>query len=418
MLRTIFKTKYTLPLLFCLGLAIFYLFDYSLRVLPSVIAPGVTEAYRLSPIAYGNLCAYYYLIYVPLQLIVGLLVDRYRLVYLMTFALLLCALGCYLFANAHSYWLAVGGRLAMGLGAAFIFVSILKAISQRFSKSRFTFYLGIVICIGMLGGLVMDMFLVFVIKHWGWRLTCYFLSFSGLILVLFNIVDFKFERNVSRLSAKRKPLRQDIKDLISIMSNRCLWVQCLIGALLYLPIAGFAESWGIHFLNHTGQLSQLFASLDMGMMFLGFAVGAPILGWIYDRTSEYQLILTAGTVGTTILLSIVLYVPDLSTAKIGLFLFLLGFFSSSSVVVLALNRKLASKADAGKVFGVTNFVMMLAGGSAWLIGVIIQSIENSSYANFFSLYSVSNYQLAFIILPCGSLIAVFLTFFVRDHQLQ
>jgi MFS family permease len=412
MLRKLIQAKHLIPIIFCLSLAIFYLYDYLLRVLPSAASNGLDQAYDLTFISYGSLCASYYFIYVPMQLVVGVLVDRYQLTKLMLIALVCCAFGCVLFANAQVFWLAEIGRLAMGFGAGFIFITVLKIISVRISGHRFALYLGAVICIGMLGGLLMDSALVFLMQKWGWRLVCYLLALVGILLVVANY-SFSYPKNrLDKTVFEVMPLKRDIEKLKQFFTDRRLLVQCVIAALLYLPIAGFAESWGIRFLNHTSQLSPIFASFDMSMLFLGFAVGAPILGWFYGRTGEYQLILTVGAVATTILLSIVLYVPELSAGKIGIDLFLLGFASASTVVILALNRQLASKYHAGKVFGVTNFFMTLAGGSAWLVGLFIHLITKNSLPSILPVYGVSNYQLAFLILPAGSLLAVFLTFYV------
>jgi len=416
MLRKTTELKLLLPIIYCLGLAIFYLYDNLLRVLPSVVSNGINESYHLSSLTYGYVCALYYFVYVPLQLVVGLLVDRYQLMKIIAIALLFCSVGCCLFANARILWLAELGRMMMGFGMGFVFISVLKTITLRLSRQHFTLYLGIIFCIGMLGGLLMDSVLVFTVGLWGWRLVCYFLAIVGLVLVGVNFSYLKVDDKFKRFRSKKQSFVQDFNYLKNFLMNRRILVQCLIGALLYMPIAGFAESWGVQFLNHSSGLSKVFASIDMSMLFLGFAFGAPFLGWCYDKTKQYQIILTVGAVGTTILLSIVLYVPGLSGTKIGFFLFLLGFFSASVVVILSLNREMVSKKNTGKIFGVTNFIMMSAGGVAWVIGLLIYLVAKNTFAEILPIYTITNYQLAFIILPCGSLLAVFLTFFVRHES--
>ncbi|OGO91131.1 MAG: hypothetical protein A3F10_01505 [Coxiella sp. RIFCSPHIGHO2_12_FULL_42_15] len=394
-----------LPVFFCVGLALFYLYESLLRVMPSVIGEEIRQAYQLSFLSFGAICASYYLLYVPLQLVAGVLVDRYHLMYLMIVALLLCAGGCCLFANAYSFWLATLGRMMMGVGAAFVFVTILKAICVRLPLRHFTFYLGIIICVGMLGGWMMDCALIFFMKAWGWRLMCYLLATLGIIFVIWHS---SFRHPSSKKHRENHPtfsLKHDFFQLKEYLLNTTLLIQCIIGALLYLPIVGFAESWGIGFLKQTRYFSQEIAALQMSLLFLGFAIGAPIVGWVYDRTGLHQLILTMGAVGVTILLSIVLYVPDLSVADLSVFLSLLGFFSSSLVVVLSLTRQMVPKQHVGKVFGIVNFIMLLASSVTWLIGWLMHLLMMSP---------MNHYQLAFIILPCGSLGAVILSYFVRE----
>jgi len=415
MVRVTRQSTLWLQLLFCFGLASFYFYDYLLRVLPSVISRGIIEAYDLSFLSFGRLCAAYYFIYVPMQLLIGLLVDRYQLIYLTTLALLLSALGCCLFANAHYALLAEIGRIVMGVGAGFIFIILLKAVTEHIIQKQFTFFIGTVMGIGMSGGLITDMTFVFIARSWGWRLSCYLISFAGLIFTALSLWYFFRDRKTSYISGILPTWREDINNIKMLLKDRQLWINCVIGAALYLPISGFVESWGIRYLNEANQLSSLSASIAMSLFFLGFAIGAPILGWCYDRTRQYQMILTSGAVGMTILISIVLYVPDLSAFTLAIYLFALGFCSASLIIIFALNQEKVEVQNVGKVFGMTNFVIMLAGGAAWLIGLFIHCL--APYARINSLINAtSKYQLAFLILPTALLFAVFLSFYVRDAK--
>ena len=411
MSRIMRESLFSVQLICCVGLGVFYLYDYLLRVSPSVLSRGVIEAYQLSFSSYGLLCTSYYLIYVPLQLVIGFLVDRIQLFYLMTFSLLLSALGCYLFANAHAFWIAEVGRIIMGMGAGFIFIILLKTISLHVLQKQFSFVIGTLMGVGMLGGLIMDMIFVFVMQAWGWRLTCYLIVVIGL---LFSIFSLLYSAHVPDLAeSQNKPsLTEDIKYYKDLLLDKQLWIRGIIGVALYLPIAGFVESWGIRFLNETSQLSLWLAAIDMSLFFLGFAIGAPILGWYYDRSRQYQLILTTGAIGMTILLSIVLYVPELSALNIALHLFLFGFFSSSLVILFALNQEKINGSNAGKIFGAMNFILTLAGGGAWLVGILLNVLGPYSVPY----YTTSKYQLAFLIFPAALLLAVFLSFYVRDYQ--
>lgn len=416
MLRIIAKSRDYPPILFCLGLGSLLLYVSLLRVLPSAVFHGVGAAYSLSIQSYGYMCASYYFFSIPLQLVVGVLVDRYYLPRLLMAAMIVCAVGAFLYGNVHSLWWAEVGRMLIGVGASSISVSALKLLSLRLLGYRFAFYLGLVLGVGMLGGFVMDMLLLMLVQDWGWRLTCYLFALIGLFFVLQNIMIFsrRWHFDASKRDAP-VPLSLELRELQRLLVNRRLWVQCLLGALLYFPIAGFAESWGVRFLHHNNLFSHAAASVAMSFIFLGFAVGAPVLGWMYARYRQYQLILTGSAVSITILLSIVLFVPDLSAFYMGVFLFVLGFFSSSLVVIFGLNAELATRNNAGKLFAVTQFIIMLAGGSAWLIGWLYQVIKKYHYTQDWFLYPVSSYQLALLVLPLGALLAVFLTYYVREH---
>jgi len=80
--------------------------------------------------ALGNLVAYYYYIYTPMQLPVGVLMDRYGPRRLLVFACLLCVIGSFWFASASHASALGGSRLLTGLGSAFAFVGVMKLASS------------------------------------------------------------------------------------------------------------------------------------------------------------------------------------------------------------------------------------------------------------------------------------------------
>ena len=203
------QLRHRLPLYICLSIAIFCFYESLLRGLPSIIEGNIREAYQLSVLSFGGLCASYYFLYAPLQLVVGLLVDRYRSDSLVTVAMLLSVTGCCLFANIHSLWLAGLGRMMMGVGAAFIFVMVLKVLATRLRPERFTFYLGIVVGIGMLGYVFLNSVLVIFSNYWGWRLLCYFLAVGGLLLLAANYFWIKMGSTIRLPRSSQSSLKDE-----------------------------------------------------------------------------------------------------------------------------------------------------------------------------------------------------------------
>ena len=62
--------------------------------------------YHINAAALGNLIAFYYYIYTPMQLPVGMLMDVYGPRRLLTLAGLCCAVGTYLFASTDIFVIA------------------------------------------------------------------------------------------------------------------------------------------------------------------------------------------------------------------------------------------------------------------------------------------------------------------------
>ena len=106
--------------------ALYYCYEYFLRISPSVMIPELMKAYDLTGAEVGSLSAFYYHAYVPMQIVVGLLMDRFGPRRLLALACLCSVLGTYMFAGSHSIIIAQIGRFLIGFGAAFAFVGALK----------------------------------------------------------------------------------------------------------------------------------------------------------------------------------------------------------------------------------------------------------------------------------------------------
>src|SRR6185295_8837904 len=84
-----------IPWLICGLGALYYCYEYFLRICPSVMTHELMRQYNLSGVEVGSLSACYYHAYVPMQILVGLLMDRFGPRRLLTFACFLCAVGTY-----------------------------------------------------------------------------------------------------------------------------------------------------------------------------------------------------------------------------------------------------------------------------------------------------------------------------------
>jgi len=151
--------------------AIFYCYEYILRIAPSVMSSDIMRTYDIHAGAFGHLSAFYYYAYALVQPLVGLLLDRYGPRYLLTLACLACAVGTYLFIATEIFWIACLGRFLIGLGSGFAFVGALKLASIWLPPNRFAFISGLVNASGMIGAILGDIFLTRLVSSIGWRAT-------------------------------------------------------------------------------------------------------------------------------------------------------------------------------------------------------------------------------------------------------
>ena len=77
----------------CTLAAIFYCYEYVLRMEPSVMATELMHAFQVNATQFGTLSAVFYFIYMPMQIIVGPLLDLYGPRKILTSAVIACAAG-------------------------------------------------------------------------------------------------------------------------------------------------------------------------------------------------------------------------------------------------------------------------------------------------------------------------------------
>ncbi|WP_419419361.1 MFS transporter [Legionella sp. D16C41] len=421
------NTRYFLcAWLICALGALFYSYEYLLRISPSVMEHPLRLHFNLSATGFGFLSAFYYYAYVPMQVPVGVLLDRFGPRRLITFACLICVVGTFLFANTSIVWVAAIGRFFVGFGSAFAFVGVLKLATIWLPEDRLAMVSGLAAALGTIGAMLGDNLLGEFVNKIGWRPTVEMTAYFGLflsIILWFGIRDKSDKAQAS--SGTISSFHKSMIDLGIIVKNKQVWINGAIGCLVYLPTTVFAELWGIPYLKHAHNLTSSGADFANSLLFLGFTIGAPLMGFISDKIKRRRLPLLVGASGAAIIMMIILYMPDLNQMSINFLMFALGLFYSAQCIVFAIGRELSPAEAAGTAMSLTNMTVML--GAMFLqplVGRLLDFSLASHNANTLpnqlgfdklqQLYTADDYQFALSIIPLGIIIAAILTFFLKE----
>lgn len=404
----------------CSLAAIFYCYEYLLRIIPSVMVPELMEYFQVQATALGTLTAMYYLAYTPMQVVVGVVTDMYGPRRILSFAVAVCALGSLIFGNTTSLYIAGMGRFLMGLGSSFAFVGVLKLASIWLPLNRFAFFAGLTTALGMAGAMIGDIVLVKLVQAIKWQPTILIGTIVGIILtpIIWLVVrDTNPQHHTGNGSEQAKlGYKETLKELLQIVKNSQMWICGAIGAIQYLSLSLFAEFWGIPFLQTQYSLSPATAALANSMVFFGWLIGSPLLGWISDKIKIRRMPLFVGSALAAMTITIVLFVPSLPLLVLCALLFLFGLFCSAEVICFAIGRELNNLRMAATSVAFINMVVMLGGLiSQPLIGLCLDWHWAGAATEAGSrIYSTANYQWALTILPICLLVSVVLTFIMRE----
>jgi sugar phosphate permease len=412
-------STYAMGWVICMLGAIFYCYEYLLRMEPSVMVPELMQAFQINATQFGILIASYYFIYSPMQIVVGLLTDLYGPRRILTIAVLSCAIGSFVFGVAHTFQVAALGRLLIGFGSAFAFVGVLKLSANWLPERYFGLFVGVATALGMLGGMLGDIVLSVFVHRFGWQETITVGTILGLILMplIWSIVrDAPFESKAHvKLVATESKYKQTFVGFVQILKNPQMWLNGMIACVMYLSLSLFAELWGIPFLHNVYNLSANSAASACSMIFLGWLVGGPLAGYISDYFGMRRLPILIGCLVSTILISVIIYVPAMPLVLLYGLLFAFGVFSSFEVICFAISRDISNKKLVATAAAFTNCLTMLGGIACQpLIGKILDAMWGGELINGIRGYSAANYRYALTVLPVGLLLGLILSFWLRE----
>jgi MFS family permease len=396
--------------------AVFYCYEYLLRIQPSVMVPELMRQFSISADKFGVIISLYYIAYTPMQVVVGVMTDLYGPRYILSFAVIVCTIGSFLFAIADNLYLAGAGRFLIGFGSAFAFVSALKLASIWLPLNRFALFAGLVTALGMVGGMVGAIGLTHLVKVVGWKATVYGGSILGAILtpIIWMVIRDKQEASATKQSSKIA-YKETFYGLKVILFNWQAWAAGLVGCVLYMSLSVFAELWGIPFLKEVYHLDPNQAAVTVSMVFLGWLIGAPLTGWISDRIQKRRFPLLFGCILSAIAISWVIYFPNTPLILVKVLLFLFGVFSSIEVVCFAVGRETSPRHVSGAAVSFINLLVML-GGMAFqpLVGKFLDMNWAGQMEQGIRVYGVHGYQIALSILPISMVVGVLLTLVMRE----
>ena len=391
--------------------ALFFFYAWILRVAPSVMIDELMRDFAVGAAAVGHLSAFYFYGYAGMQIPVGLLMDRFGPRRLMTVAALGCAAGCLLFALAPTLWALSLGRFVIGATAAFSLVGAMTVAGQWFPPARFALLSGLAMMLGMAGGVFGQAPLRLLVDQFDWRQASLALAGGGVLLALAVVVTV---RDRVRPSGS---LRQVMAGLGQVGRNRQTWLIALAGLGTTGPLLGFAGLWGVPYLVLTQGLDRTAAAGVTSMVFIGWGVGAPVIGWLSDRIGRRKPPFVAGLVLTAVAMAGLAWAPGLPLWAVSVLCFLCGFGGSGQILGFAAVRELNPPAAGGAALGIVNGVVTGAGALYQpLLGGLLDLAWTGEMAGGVRVYTVAAYSTAFSVLVAGAVMGIACILLMRETR--
>lgn len=270
-------------------LSVSYLLAFSQRTGPGVIADQLQHQFRVSSAVLGLMASIQYLLYMVLQVPVGLFGDKYGPEKLFFTGVLLDGVGTIVFAHATSFpWLLLG-RAIVGTGDALIWVNIVLILGKWFRAREFASTLGLVGTFGNFGALLATMPFAAWVAHSGWRFPFSLLGTALVVAALLNyflLVGVKRPRHAHAQVEQQSLMMTKIpvwSTLKGVLRDRVAWstFACHFGVMgTYI---GFTSVWATPYFMAAYHLTRSGASQFTLLGFVGALFGGPFMGFLSDR---------------------------------------------------------------------------------------------------------------------------------------
>ena len=354
--------------------------------------------------------AFYFYAYAPFQLLSGVLIDKYGVRRILIIASTLLTFSSFLFSFTSHLYIAYLSRFLIGIGSAFAFVGCLKIGSQWLATRSFPLVIGLTNLSGTIGALFAGAPLSYFVTKVGWREAITQLSIAGLFITVLLALFLKDKKPALSSNEKSPPLFQG---LILVMKNPQSWLIALYGALLVMPIAAIPEMWGVEFLKAAYEYSPERAAAVTHTIFVGTALGGPLIGWFMRNSKEETDFMMLCTLGALILLCIFLYWAKLPQIQLHFILFFYGILTANMLLCFDFICRIHPSWAHGAAIGFVNMIIMGLGGfGQHAVGFILNQLQMSH----FGINLIEDYHISLSILPFCLLIAISLTLFMRHDQ--
>ncbi len=400
------KPMFFLAWLLC---ALFYLFQYAVRSAPGVMQAELSGAWGGNHI--GAMISGYYVAYAIMALVAGVLLDRYGPRSTIPYGIAIVGVGCFVFAQG-SEALGMLGFVIQGIGAIFGFIGASYVAARYLPARMLAMFLGFTQCLGMAGAAFGTKPVSMLIDpqgafHVAWQHLWIAFGVAGFVLAILTWIMMPREQGDSPSHHAALSVGALLHPFRLVLSNGQSWLAGIIGGLLFLPTTIGALVWATSFLHAGEHLSMAQAAADAAAVPIGWVIGCPLLGYLSDKLGRRKPVLIAGAVVILAAGLALIYLPLDPILRYAVNV-LIGIASGAAMIPFSMMKEANVPEVKGTAAGVMNFLVF---GTTGIMSPFISRLMVPAQG---APLTLQEFQVAFLPLVGGVIVAIILSFFIRE----
>lgn len=381
--------------IFWLAVMVYFCINFQRVSVPGQIFDMLQGEFSLSASAVSSLGTAFMYTYAATQLFVGLLVDKYGGMRVLTTGGLFMAVGAMIFPFAGNYWMLLIARLLVGIGCASIFLSLVKETDHLF-PNKFALILGFVVLIGYIGAAIGTLPLAKLAARIGWR-PCFIAAglFSAILMILICLLW----RNAVRPQIAATPL--SMKPFINGFKNKYNLIQLFSYTVNYGLYYCILSVFGKKFLQDAGGLTDTMAGITNASMMILPAFCNQLVSmlttWSGNKRRPYYIFLnTLPLISFVMATAVLIFNLPGKGYILMLSCILVSIVSAATPVTSSLSRETNPPEFTGTAVGIINFgayIMTAFFGTG--CGLILDGFGGVKDASGIVIYPVNAYTTIF-----------------------
>jgi MFS family permease len=421
---TLPKRRIILAYIIC-GLASFFaVYIFFIQVAPGVMASELMSSFAINATGLGLLGSAFYWANSIMQIPAGVLMDKFGSRKVLSCGVALAALGTFIFAVTDIFNLAILGRLLVGVGSTGGFIGTYYLVNNWFPHKYFSAIAGIMHLLASIGSMFGATPLAQTVDLFGWRETMGAIGIFTFGLALLYIIflrDKPIDGTSYGIEGERETKRGSNLNsakifIYSIRHDQIRWI-AICGFLGWIPVPTIGAVWGVPFLMKAYDCTSTGAANALIAFWVGSAIGSVVLCSISEFLSSRKIPLYIAFIIEVISSTIIIMSPNfLPYWCVLMALFMLGFSVCMQTLTFCVVKDNADPRAFAASASINNMGAMLGGAlMPLLMGFLLDLHSKTKGLNNLNIYSISDYQLAFIILPLAGIAGILITrFFLKE----
>ncbi len=383
-------------------LSALYLLSQFYRVSNAVIAPDLIKDLSLNAETLGLLGGAFFYSFALLQIPMGPMLDRIGPHKVVSYSVLLSALGSFLFGMGGSFATVLIGRILIGMGMASVLMGSMKVFVLHFPPSRFATLVGTIVAVGTFGNILAASPLAYFSSRIGWRITFIIASGITAFLGFVSLCVLGGESGSGKKPHTDPIAKQEMgifQQMGMILGSLSFWQIGFLGLFRFGTFIGLQGLWLGPYLIQIKGYSAVQAGNMLILVAVGSIIGGPVAGRLSDQVFQSRKWVTI--VGLSFyclsLFPLTGILKVQSSVWLGIVLFVFGLFTNYGLLLFSHAKDLFPVSISGTVTSFVNFFTMT--GAVIFMPLLGKVIE--VYPRTGNSYPAEAYHLAFLICFLG-----------------